>query len=156
MEGYEGVIHDTIDAYWFWTNQGMAHETVKGAMKTLLLELFAYTKNAAPDWVNIPNSGIELLSEPDYIQQISAVLRESIFFIGDVPRTQSETDWLKSCLMNVKAAGKKVFVLEYPMDFDNIELSITKNLCEDYIPYVTDQALSTLAPIWLNKVKEGL
>jgi cysteinyl-tRNA synthetase, unknown class len=149
--GYAGCVYDVVDAYAYWEKQG--EWTAKSRMKKLVIALMAHGRAIRPDFIGIPNSGVELLTDAAYRSCITAQMRESVFYMGDEARSKADTEWVTKYLDLVTADGKQVFDLEYPSDLGSQKDAIRQARAKGYVPYTTSPRLDALAPVWQDVLR---
>jgi cysteinyl-tRNA synthetase len=152
--GFDGVYMDVIDAYEFWETQSPPESSNSGVLAredmVELVKRIAYharvTRNV-PNFLVVPQNGDPLARFPDYIAVVDGIARESLFTNINDPQDQEGTDEGIENLNLFKAAGKAVFVIDYPTEPSLREEFYRKARALGYIPYVTTRALDTLTPI---------
>jgi cysteinyl-tRNA synthetase len=149
--GYAGCVYDVVDAYAYWEKQG--EWTAKSRMKKLVGRLMAYGRSRRPDYIGIPNSGVELLTDAAYRSCITGQMRESVFYMGEEARSSADTEWVAAYLDRVAAEGKQVFDIEYPSALASQKDAIRKARARGYVPYTTSPRLDALAPVWQDVLK---
>lgn len=149
--GYAGCVYDVVDAYAYWEKQG--EWTAKSRMKKLVGGLMAYGRSKRADFIGIPNSGVELLTDAGYRSHITAQMRESVFYMGDEVRAKADAEWVTAYLDLVIADGKQVFDIEYPSALASKKDAIKKARAKGYVPYTTSPRLDVLAPVWQDVLK---
>ncbi len=112
----------------------------KGAkMKTFIKDISAYAKNKNPDFIIIPQNGIELVYNDfdaasgvdfTYLDAIDGVGIEELFYNDGVVQLDERLETLKSIKDNVK-----VMVSDYVGDAANISDDFAKNDTEGFIAY---------------------
>ena len=150
--GYAGVVYDVVDAFAYWEKRG--EWTAKARMKTLVGELMAHGRSKLPDYIGIPNAGVELLTDAAYRARITAQLCESVYYLGEEPRSAADSGWATAYLDRVAAEGKQVFVLEYPQALASQKDAIKKARAKGYVPYTTTPRLDVLGPVWQDVLKQ--
>jgi uncharacterized protein (TIGR01370 family) len=140
-----------VDAYAYWEKQG--EWTAKSRMKKLVGRLMAYGRSRRPDYIGIPNSGVELLTDAAYRSCITGQMRESVFYMGEEARSSADTEWVAAYLDRVAAEGKQVFDIEYPSALASQKDAIRKARARGYVPYTTSPRLDALAPVWQDVLK---
>lgn len=149
--GYAGCVYDVVDAYAYWEKQG--EWTAKSRMKKLVGALMDHGRSRRPDYIGIPNSGVELLTDAAYRSCITGQMRESVFYMGDEARSSADTGWATKYLDLVTADGKQVFDIEYPSAPASQKDAIKKACAKGYVPYTTSPRLDVLAPVWQDVLK---
>lgn len=142
--GYSGVVYDAVDAFGHWGDVGGAPDL----MKQLVMQLMEYGRARKPDYVGIPNSGYQLLTDDDYLGSISAQLAESVFYKDGMPRPDGESDWAIKYLNRMTEAGKPVLLIEYLAAQAPRQSACAKAQRWGYVPYMARKELDTLEPTW--------
>lgn len=116
-------------------------------MRTFVGEISVYAKDVNPDFVIIPQNGIELVSvngEEDgapanmYLSNIDAVGQEDLFYGYNADNQQSpgdESAYLVAFLNIAKNGGKAVMVTDYCSDVPKMDNSYTLNKQQQYISF---------------------
>lgn len=116
-------------------------------MRTFVGEISIYAKEHDPDFIIIPQNGVELTIENGdadgqpallYINNIDAVGQEDLFYGYDVDNVKSpatESDYLVSFLNIVRDNGKAVLVTDYCSDASKMDDSYLLNKNQGYISF---------------------
>ena len=116
-------------------------------MRTFVGEISTYAKDINPNFVVIPQNGIELVSvngeedgEPAnmYLNHIDAVGQEDLFYGYKNDNQKSptnESDYLVAFLNIAKNAGKAVLVTDYCSDTPKIDDSFSLNNQKQYVSF---------------------
>ena len=130
----------------------------RNEMRSFVGEISTYAKAVNPDFVVIPQNGIELVSvngeadgspENIYLSNIDAVGQEDLFYgyNGDNKKSPgNESDYLVSFLNIAKNAGKAVLVTDYCSDASKMDDSYTLNNQREYISFAAPDRELRLIP----------
>jgi cysteinyl-tRNA synthetase len=129
-DGFDGVYLDIIDAFEYWSDPGNG-EGVHLAEQEAAVRMINFVKRIAcharilrgkTDFLIIPqngerlflyDSGIDYLGRGDYLETISGMGVEDLYYDETSPVEPSITAERKRLLEPVRAAGKKVLVVDY-------------------------------------------
>ena len=117
--GFDGISLDRVDAYYYFGDT----EDRRLQMIEFVKNMTAYIRAKKPDAVVLAQDAEELLEHKDYVDVIDGVAKEDLMFgIGHIERmnTQGDIDHSTELLEEAKAAGKKIFVIEYLANKTNI------------------------------------
>ena len=139
--GFDGIYLDRVDVY-----SEISKECPDGASKMVdfIARLGAHARKRDPHFMVILQNAEELLAHKKMMQTIDAVAKESLFhgWGGD----QSDNREVLRLLQTAKAAGRGVFVIDYPSNRAKAELSVRKIQAQGFVPYVGPKELNQL---WL-------
>ena len=119
-------------------------------MRNFVEAISTYVKSINPDFIIIPQNGIELVSENgeedgtpsySYLQAIDANGQEDLFYgylRDDRETPRDERNYLISFLNISKDAGKMILVTDYCSSRNNIDDSYQKNESKGYISFAAD------------------
>ncbi len=146
---FDGVFLDIIDAYIYWGpggESGLNRETAEQEMVQFVKEIAHYTRvlKGKSDFIIIPNNGEGLSRHSDYVNTVSGILRESVWYVENTPRSSQETEYVITNLDVFKENGKVVFVLDYVTDQSLIGDFYNKARAKGYIPYATVRMLDRI------------
>lgn len=86
----------------------------------------------------------ELSRHPDYLDAVSGIGREDLFYNGNRPQPKGETRYAIEHLDRFKAAGEPVLVIDYVTKRDKIDGFYRKADSRGYVPYATSRDLDVL------------
>ncbi len=147
--GYDGVYLDIVDAYQYWEPGGPGspdHLTAEEDMVEFVKDIADYariTKNR-PDFMVFVQNAEELSSHPDYVQAVSGIGKEDLFYNGNRRQPADEVRWSVRQLDRFKEAGKPVLVTDYVTRRARIDAFYEKAQARGYVPYATRRDLDAL------------
>lgn len=151
-QGFEGVVLATVDAYEYWGPQGRLPSSERNPnavadMIGLVVAVAAHAQ-AAPgqeDFHLVPQNGAALVENDAYLDTLSGLLSENVWFAGDMRQKSRVTRQLIPLLDRVRHAGKPVFVLDYPGPSRHIDTFYDRAESKGYVPLVTVPERDVLA-----------
>ncbi len=117
--GFDGLSIDRVDAYYYFGDT----EERRVQMIELVKKMSAYIRVKKSDAMILAQNAEELVDKPDYVEAIDSIVKEDLVFgISHTEKRNPEGDITHSTklLDKAKAAGKKIFVVEYLAKKDNI------------------------------------
>jgi len=144
--GFDGISFDRVDAYYFFGDT----EDRRLQMIEFVKKMTAYIRARKPDAVVLAQDAEELLEHKDYVDAIDGVAKEDLMFgIGHVERTntQGDIDHSTGLLEEARAAGKKIFVIEYLANRANIARTWKFMRAHDFVLYVGERDLHELSNV---------
>ncbi len=143
-QGFDGVYIDRADAFEDWAK---TRKSAPAEMKLFLKRLIRHARLIAPEFIIVLQNAEELLADSEIRTGIDAVAKEDLFHginhdsKPNDPAIVSETIRL---LNLAKAAGRRVFVVEY-LD-DEIAAAAVRARIDGlgYLPHITDRSLHVL------------
>lgn len=141
--GYDGVYLDVVDAYWYWRHD---HATAEADMVEFVKDIATYARanGGGPNFQVYVQNAEELSRHPDYIDAVSGIGREDLFYNGNRPQPKGETRYAIEQLDRFKVAGKPVLVIDYVTKRDKINGFYRKAGSRGYVPYATSRDLDVL------------
>lgn len=119
-------------------------------MRKFVISISEYAKSFNPDFIVIPQNGLELLTNngtssgiphKNYFNAISAVGCESLFYSYTADNKSASYDekqkLLSLCRLSVKS-GKAVLVTDYCSNKDKVDLSYSQNEKERFISFAAN------------------
>jgi cysteinyl-tRNA synthetase len=147
--GFDGVYLDIIDAFEYWgpggesgLNRAAAEQEMVDFVKTLASH--ARADSARSGFLVFPQNGEALALHPDYVQTVSGIGREDVWYDGNDRKPQEETDEVLPLLDRFKQAGKPVLVIDYVRLWTRIDDFYDRAEDRGYIPYATVRDLDQL------------
>ncbi len=139
--GFDGIYLDRVDVY-----SEITKECPDGARKMVdfIARLGAHARKRDPHFMVILQNAEELLQHKTMLQTIDAIAKESLFHGWN--GTQGDNSDAVRLLQTAKAAGRGVFVVDYPGSRAKAELSVRKIEALGFVPYVGPKELNKL---WL-------
>jgi len=147
--GFDGVYLDIIDAYEYWGpngESGLNRPTAEQEMVDFVKAIASYarvTKGKTNFGVFVQN-GETLASRADYVQTITGIGREDVWYNGNTPNPPSQIDSVTANLDVFKQAGKLVLVIDYVTQENLIDDFYSKAIARGYVPYATVRDLDKL------------
>ncbi|MDF1720401.1 MAG: endo alpha-1,4 polygalactosaminidase [Minwuia sp.] len=144
--GFDGVYLDIIDAYWYFQEKG--RKTAAKEMTDFVTEMAAYARARVPGFRFVPQNAEDLVVDADYLAIIDGLGKEDAFFGWDgegVPNPDDSTAWVMKHLDMITAAGKPVFLIEYPTQVKRISEAYARGREAGLIPYATVRTLDRMA-----------
>ncbi len=123
---------------------------LKQEMRNFVENISSYAKTANPDFLIVPQNGLELVSangqedgapETNYLNAIDANGQEDLFYgydKDDKATPSSTTAYLKAFLKISKNAGNVMLVTDYCSTHSKMDDSYTKNKSEGFISFAAD------------------
>lgn len=167
-DGFDGVYLDIVDAYLYWSDPGNGEgfslsEGEAAARMINLVKRIAYQARVVrrkPDFLIIPQNGEGLLdydtgfdglAAGGYLNTINGIGVEDLYYDRTRPQSVETIDFRKHYLDRIKAAGKKVAVLDYVDDGSRPVRGIVGEFLrrarsDGFFPYAarTDRALDRI------------
>jgi len=143
--GYDGVYLDIVDAYQYWRPRE-PDVPVEDEMVSFVKDIASYAR-ATPghsDFQVFVQNAEELSVHSDYVQAVSGIGKEDLFYNGNHRQPAAETSYSIRQLERFKEAGKPVLVTDYVTERPKIEAFYEKAHAHGYVPYATRRALDTL------------
>jgi cysteinyl-tRNA synthetase len=143
--GYDGVYLDIVDAYQYWRPRE-PDVPVEDEMVSFVKDIATYARvtQGHPDFQVFVQNAEELSQHPDYVQAVSGIGKEDLFYNGNRRQSDAEVRWSVNQLDRFKEAGKPVLVTDYVTERPKIDAFYEKAHSHGYVPYATRRALDTL------------
>jgi cysteinyl-tRNA synthetase, unknown class len=143
--GYDGVHLDIVDAYQYWEPREPGLP-VEDEMVAFVKDIAHYARvtQGHPNFQVFVQNAEELSVHPDYVQTVSGIGKEDLFYNGNRRQPASEVEWSVRQLDRFKEAGKLVLVTDYATERPMIDAFYQKAHSHGYVPYATRRALDTL------------
>lgn len=138
----------------------------KEEMRNFVEEISEYGRNQNPDFIVIPQNGVQLVSDngkwngkpdTDYLDAIDGLGQESLYFgsYGDDMNTPIDlTDYLQYYLDIGKEAGKAILVTDYTSVPNKMDSSYEMNEQKEYISFAADDRELTTIPDYPEQIKD--
>ncbi|MBO6523882.1 MAG: endo alpha-1,4 polygalactosaminidase [Balneolaceae bacterium] len=138
----------------------------KEEMRNFVEEISEYGRNQNPDFIVIPQNGVQLVSDNgkwngkpdrDYLEAIDGLGQESLYYgsYGDDIDTPLElTDYLQFYLDIGKEAGKAILVTDYTSVPNKMDSSYEMNEQKEYISFAADDRELTTIPDYPEQIKD--
>jgi cysteinyl-tRNA synthetase, unknown class len=143
--GYDGVYLDIVDAYQYWRPR-QPGVPVEDEMVDFVKSIANHARVTRdhPDFQVFVQNAEELSVHDDYVQAVSGIGKEDLFYNGNRRQSASEVNWSVSHLDTFKDAGKPVLVTDYVTERAKIDAFYEKAHAHGYVPYATRRALDVL------------
>ena len=133
VAGFDGVMLDKVDEFeYFEDNITNAREL----MIDFVLSLIEYAKSKNPSFLVFPQNGEALLENHTYLNAISGVVKEDLYFQGDKSQDQSARDYIIPLLKRVTNQSKPVFCMEYPTFYPYKVMAYIDAYSDGFLAYV--------------------
>lgn len=146
--GYDGVYLDIVDAYEYWGpggQSGLDREAAEEEMVEFVKDIATYARESQPNFGVFVQNAEDLSTHPDYVQAVSGIGKEDLFYNGNRRQPSSETNYSVNRLDRFKEAGKPVLVTDYvTKKRRSINDFYGKAEAKDYVPYATRRDLDVL------------
>jgi cysteinyl-tRNA synthetase, unknown class len=147
--GYDGVYLDIVDAYEYWQPGGPGapdREVAEAEMVDFVKSIATYARVTQnhPNFQVFVQNAEELSQHPDYVQAVSGIGKEDLFYNGNRRQPAGEVRWSVQQLDRFKAAGKPVLVTDYVTKRAKINAFYEKASAHGYVPYATRRDLHVL------------
>jgi cysteinyl-tRNA synthetase, unknown class len=147
--GYDGVFLDIVDAYEYWQPGGSSAPDYPDAEAEMVdfvksIATYARVTQTHPNFRVIVQNAEELSRHPDYVQAVSGIGKEDLFYNGNRRQPADEVRWSVRQLDRFKEAGKPVLVTDYVTRRARIDAFYGKALLHGYVPYATRRDLDAL------------
>jgi cysteinyl-tRNA synthetase len=144
--GFDGVVLDRVDVY-----SEVRKECPDAAkrMVDFVARLAAHARKRSPMFLVVLQNAEELLEQKTMLGTVDAVIKEDLFFGVDHSERANDPVMVKAALDNLalaRAAGRPVFILEYPKDARRHAAEKAKIEALGFIPYFGPRNLDQL---WL-------
>ena len=147
--GFDGAYLDVVDAYYFWGPEG--ESGLKRASSEV--EMVDFVKSLArharairgkKDFAIFVQNAEELGAHADYMQAVTGIGREDLFYNGNKPQRAGEIKHSIGQLRKFKAAGKCVLVIDYPTEKAKVDDVYRRAGNEGFVPYTPRRELDKL------------
>jgi cysteinyl-tRNA synthetase len=142
--GFDGVYLDVIDAYEFWRDKGHANSEQEMVDFVRAIATHARDVRGVKNFAVFVQNAEELSSHKDYVDTVTGIGREDLFFDGNSKVAPEETKFAISKLNAFKDAGKLVLVIDYPTDQVKIDEVYSRAAAHGFVPYVARRQLDQL------------
>jgi cysteinyl-tRNA synthetase len=147
--GFDGVYLDIIDAYEFWGEggeSGVDRRTAPREMVQFVKRIAAHAQKerGKPDFAIVPQNGEGLSRFPDYVDTITAIAKEDLFYNDNHPQPATETREALRHLAVFHSAGKPVLVVDYVTRPALAQDLYQRARALGFIPYATVRELNVL------------
>jgi cysteinyl-tRNA synthetase len=143
--GYDGVYLDIVDAYQYWEPREPG-VPVEDEMVDFVKDIATYARvtHDHPNFQVFVQNAEELSSHPDYVEAVSGIGKEDLFYNGNRRQPDAEVRWSVQQLDRFKEAGKPVLVTDYVTRRARIDAFYQKAQSHGYVLYATRRDLDAL------------
>ena len=113
-------------------------------MVDFVKDIAGYATQNHPNFQVFVQNAEELSRHPDYVQAVSGIGKEDLFYNGNRRQPAGEVRWSVNQLDRFKQAGKPVLVTDYVTERARIDAFYRKAHSHGYVPYATRRAFDTL------------
>ncbi len=147
--GFDGVYLDIIDAYEYWGpggESGLERQTAEQEMVDFVKAIADYARNTKgkKDFLIFPQNGEDLCMHNDYLETISGIGREDVWYNDDTPQPPEETQGVLEDLDVFAEVGKTVLVIDYVRQNEHINDFYSRAEQKGFVPYATVRDLDSL------------
>jgi cysteinyl-tRNA synthetase, unknown class len=147
--GFDGVYLDLVDAYEFWEpggDSGLDRATARQEMVEFVKSIAFYCRveKGRAAFAVFPQNGEGLAAYPDYVQTITGIGKEDLFYDDNTPQPVTYTREALGYLDTILRAGRVVLVTDYPTQAALIDDFYDRTAQKGYIPYATVRDLDVL------------
>lgn len=155
-QGFDGVYLDIVDAFEFFEHdvekdQWIDHRpnpqtnnTYRQDMTSWVTRIASHARQSKPNFLVVPQNGVQLLESDDYRQIISAVGVEDLFTNGNRKQKRDEVKYRMQFIAHAVQAQKPVFLIEYGKKATARQHSIANASEAKLKLLLTDRPLKTL------------
>jgi cysteinyl-tRNA synthetase, unknown class len=147
--GFDGVYLDLVDAYEFWEpggDSGLDRAAAKEEMVEFVKSIASYCRveKGKAAFAVFPQNGEGLAAYPDYVQTITGIGKEDLFYDDNTAQPVAYTREAAGYLDTILRAGRVVLVTDYPTQPALIDDFYDRTKEKGYIPYATVRDLDVL------------
>ena len=102
---------------------------------------YARVTHDHPDFQVFVHNAEELSLHPDYVEAVSGIGKEDLFYDGNGRQPAEELRWSVKQLDRFKAAGRPLLVTEYVTRPAKLDAFYARALSHGYVPYATRRDL---------------
>jgi cysteinyl-tRNA synthetase len=155
-QGFDGVYLDIVDAFEFFEHDRkrdrwidnrpnpLTGNTYREDMIAWVRTIAEHARRSNPQFLIIPQNGLQLLESKSFVKTISAVGVEDLFTHGNRLQRQQDTNYRRSFLKHADKANKSVFLIEYCRNAKARTHAIQQANSLGYPLLITDRPLKTL------------
>ncbi|MCK5223108.1 MAG: endo alpha-1,4 polygalactosaminidase, partial [Candidatus Aminicenantes bacterium] len=147
-QGFSGIYLDIVDGFEYWSDseikksENLTEEDAAKKMIVFIREISAYCKEkVGGEFFNIPQNGERIIDydpNDEFINSISGMGIEDLFFDEIDPVNESETNYRLGFIERIKESGKYVFSVDYVDDGSGYS-GKNKERIDKYLQYCIDQ-----------------
>lgn len=139
--GFDGVMLDKVDSFEYFEDE---IENADLLMIDFVLSIIDYAKSKNPDFLIFPQNGEALLENETYVNAISGIVKEDLYFNGNSFQPENTTDSIIDLLNNVLDDDKPVLIVEYPTLYPLRVMAYLNAYTDGFLIYVGLRALNGL------------
>ncbi len=147
--GFDGVYLDIVDTYEYWGpggESGLNRTTAETEMVDFVKAIAAHARSrpGMAGFGVFPQNAEALSRHQDYVQTVTGIGREDVWYDGDAPKSAGETAVAIAGLDVFRQAGRLVLVTDYVRRPEHIDDFYARARAKGYVPYATVRDLDSL------------
>lgn len=145
--GFDGIYVDRADVYFDWAKE---NRNAEKDMVAFLSNLSQAARADDPYFLVVMQNAEELIAHKPVVEAIDAIAKEDLLFGIDhnaKPNDAENINWSIEKLREAKAAGRKVFVVEYLGDPEKAASARRRIEKEGFVAHFTSRDLGELSVI---------
>jgi cysteinyl-tRNA synthetase len=147
--GFDGVYLDHVNAYKYWGPGGASGLNLAAAeqeMVDFVASIGQYVRvvKGKTSFGIFPQNAEALSPHPDYVQMVTGIGKEDIWYNGNTTQPSSYTSEVLQNLDVFKSVGKLVLAVGYVTQITLIDDFYQKAVAKDYVPYASIRTLDVL------------
>ncbi|OLS16387.1 MAG: Glycoside hydrolase, end-alpha-1, 4-polygalactosaminidase [Promethearchaeota archaeon CR_4] len=141
--GFDGIFLDIVDGFEYYDEEV---ENAAELMVEFVCEIAEFSRSCAnnTNFLIIPQNGEALHEYPEYLQCISGLAKEDIFYNDDTRNSPSEVNYVLNHVQAFQQAGKFVLLTEYCREAPHIADFYALASQHGFIPYSTTRDLDSI------------
>lgn len=155
--GFDGVFLDVVDAFEYYEG---TRSTAKADMSGLVQRLAARARQrGGADFGIFPNNGEALLSDSAYLNTVTGIAKESVFYGYTADSVATPTDsrtWMMNLVRPAVTAGKLVLSIDYTSKAAQQQDAYVQAAAAGYREYIATRGLDRLVQITGLQPASGL
>ncbi len=144
--GFDGVLLDRVDAATYFHEQGRA--TAYQEMADFVMAIAEHARQRSPDFGVFTINGEDIgLQFPDYLEAVTGILVEDLYYGYPRDHAASPPDWTAErevMLDQWVTAEKIVLTVDYTLYPDQIDDAYARSSARGHIPYCAERGLSRM------------
>lgn len=146
--GFDGVFLDVVDAFEYYEG---SRSTAAADMSALVQRIAVHARQrGGADFGIFPNNGEALLADSAYVNTITGIAKESVFYgysgDGVATPTASKT-WMMNLTRPAVTAGKLVLSIDYTSKLAQQQDAYAQAAAAGYLEYIGPRGLDKLVQI---------
>lgn len=154
--GFDGIYLDIVDAFEFFEYDAQQDEwrdnlanpesgkTYRQDMTAWITTLATTARKSNPDFLIVPQNGVQLLEDESFRTLISGIGVEDLFTEGNRIRPDRESAFRIGFLRQLNPEHTPVFLIEYPQHFNAQHHATTQNTLHNWNLLLTNRDLNGL------------